>query len=482
VSQINSAWQSEGVCCSPQKKYELNHPWRDFINNYPLKKGVPIATSKPSSPPKDSDLQPALKTEELPDTVAVDGLCWFSTAGHPQPRLLEPLRAVSLADPACVAPGTVCFVAIDPGSSGADVARLRALHQDTVYLVAITALDAEPALQAELFGAGADDILFEHDLRQLVPCLMRAKRHLQLRQQDENWRQSMQEKLDIWQDGLDHLPTPIYVKDVEGRYLVCNAAFGAFLGVSRDRVLGHRLEDFLPAESAELYRASDTHLLLQGGVMRSETDVCLPQTGMRHIMLHRARLDSGEGEVLGLAGVLIDITERKQLESRLIEAAERDPLTNAINRRKFFEVASAEIARGGSENRLAVAVIDIDHFKSINDEMGHAEGDVTLCSIVDTLRAQEPEGMLVARAGGEEFFAFFPSHAVPAACTMLETARQDIARYCKLQTGAGAAGTISIGLAFFTPSEESIDQALRRADIALYSAKRDGRNRLCLAD
>ncbi|WP_120277281.1 GGDEF domain-containing protein [Rhizobium sp. AG855] len=392
------------------------------------------------------------------------------------------MRAVFISNPADIAPGAVCFVSIGTGSRGHELARLRAMHQDTVYLVALTVQEADAALQADLFGAGADDILCEMDPRQLVSCLLRARRHLQLRQREERWRQDMQAKLDIWQHGLDQLPTPIYVKDVEGRYLVCNAAFGNFLGLSSDRVLGQRLQDFVPPEMAEAYHASDLQLLRQGGVMRTETDVCLPETGMRHIMVHKARLDSERGEIRGVTGVIIDITERKELESRLIEAAERDPLTNAANRRKFFQVASEQIAAAKRETILAVAVIDIDHFKSINDELGHAEGDVTLCSIVDTLRSQEAEGMLVARAGGEEFFAFFPEQAVPTAYDMLETARQDIARYCQVQTGAGAAGTISAGLAYFNPSEETIDQALRRADIALYQAKRDGRNRLYLAE
>jgi diguanylate cyclase (GGDEF)-like protein/PAS domain S-box-containing protein len=396
--------------------------------------------------------------------------------------MLFPLNAVSVDGPAQIAAGAVCFTAVEARSRGVELVSLRAAHGDAIYLVAVAPGNMAPSLQAELFEAGADDILLEHDLRQLVPCLLRAKRHLELRRQHETWQRGMQDKLDIWQDGLDHLPTPIYVKDAEGRYLVCNAAFGQFLGLSHEQILGRRLQDFLPAGAAEAYHQSDTKLLREGGVMRSETDVCLPDTGIRHIMVHKARLDTSKGEVRGLAGVVIDITERKALESRLIEAAERDPLTNAVNRRKFFEVASAEIEAAGPGDVLAVAVIDIDNFKSINDELGHAEGDVTLCSIVDTLRAQEAGGMLVARAGGEEFFAFFPREAVSGAPDMLELARNDIARYCQVQTGVGAAGTISVGLAHFTPSQETIDQALRRADIALYRAKRDGRNRICLAD
>ncbi|WP_162244199.1 MULTISPECIES: GGDEF domain-containing protein [unclassified Rhizobium] len=427
-------------------------------------------------------MQPALKSDRYDDAAPAEGLCWFSAFGRPQPVMLHPLNATAVGDPAQIGAGAVCFAAVEAGSLGVELVNLRAVHRETIYVIAVVSEELEPSLQAALFAAGADDVLVGSDLRQLVPCLMRAKRHLELRRHNESWQRSMQEKLDIWQEGLDHLPTPIYVKDADGRYLVCNAAFGQFLGVGHEQILGRRLQDFLPPGSAEAYHESDLQLLRQGGVMRSETDVCLPEAGIRHIMVHKARLDSRKGDARGLAGVVIDITERKELEARLTEAAERDPLTNAANRRKFFEVASSEIALASPGDVLAVAVIDIDNFKSINDELGHAEGDITLCSIVDTLRTQEAGGMLVARAGGEEFFAFFTKEVAPAASDMLELARQDIARYCQVHTGVGAAGTISIGLAFFKPLDETIDQALRRADLALYRAKRDGRNRICLAE
>jgi diguanylate cyclase (GGDEF)-like protein len=201
-------------------------------------------------------------------------------------------------------------------------------------------------------------------------------------------------------------------------------------------------------------------------------------------MLHKACVAAPDGGLRGIAGVLIDITERKELEARLTAAAERDPLTNAYNRRKFFQAAASAIEQASNNlsSTFAVAVIDIDHFKSINDALGHGEGDLTLCSIVDTLRAHESDGVLIARAGGEEFFAFFSEEYAARAAEILDRMRADIARYCQISTEVGTAGTISIGLADFKPAQETIDHALRRADLALYRAKRDGRNRLCKAD
>ncbi|MBU2327762.1 MAG: diguanylate cyclase [Alphaproteobacteria bacterium] len=416
------------------------------------------------------------------DTASLVTIGWYSAGDLPPPSSIAALAPVSVRTLDDLAALSICF--LDAANSNAldTLQRLRITYHDGVYVVAITGA-AAPDFQAELFEAGADDLLLEDGAHHVLRCLLRAKRHLSLVEAQERAREALQERLDTWQDGLDHLPTPIYLKDVGGRYLGCNMAFSQFIGTSRDEVIGHTLAEFLPQDVAETHRQSDLEVMRRGGVIRVETDIRVPETGNRHIMLHKACVASGDGVVRGIAGLVLDITERKELEAMLIAAAERDPLTNAYNRRKFFQVATSatELASGGG-GRFAVAVIDVDQFKSINDELGHGEGDQTLCSIVDRLRAQEAEGVLIARAGGEEFFAFFSGECALRAAEILERMRSDIARHCTVSTAAGAAGTISIGLADFDPREETIDHALRRADLALYRAKRDGRNRLCEAD
>ncbi len=416
------------------------------------------------------------------DTAQLATIAWYSAGNLPPPSAIASLAPAIVRTPDALQAVSICF--LDAASRNAiDVLRLmRASCGDTTYMVAVPeAVGVE--FQAELFEAGADDLLLEEGTHHLLRCLLRAKRHLTLVQSYEQQREVLQARLDTWQDGLDHLPTPIYLKDVGGRYLGCNTAFSQFVGAEHDRVIGQTLSAFLPEDVAEVHRQSDLEVMLTGGVIRVETDVCMPETGMRHIMLHKACVASRDGGLRGLAGLVLDITERKELEARLTAAAERDPLTNAYNRRKFFQVAASATEQAiEPDARFAVAVIDVDQFKSINDELGHGEGDVTLCSIVDTLRTHEEEGVLVARAGGEEFFAFFSGENARHAAEILERMRSDIARYCQVSTGVGAAGTISIGLADFDPREESIDHALRRADLALYRAKRDGRNRLYEAD
>ena len=434
-------------------------------------------------PGKDTQLQLARKIQPVSDVAPLVTIAWYSAGGLPPPVAIGSLAPLVLQHVDQLESCSICFLDAACSAAVGELQQMRSRFGDGIYLVAVSgAVGAE--LQAKLFEAGADDLLLEDGAHHLLRCLLRAKRHLTLVRSQERALEALQERLDAWQDGLDHLPTPIYLKDVGGRYLGCNTAFSQFVGTDRSNVIGQTLADFLPPDVAEAHRQSDLEVMRTRGVVRVETDVCVPDSGIRHIMLHKACIASWDGGLRGIAGVLIDITERKELEARLIATAERDPLTNAYNRRKFFQATAAAIAEGldQADASFAVAVIDIDQFKSINDELGHGQGDLTLCTIVDTLRTHEGEGVLIARAGGEEFFAFFSGENALSAAEILDNMRADIARCCTVTTGAGIAGTISIGLADFCPRQETIDQALRRADLALYRAKREGRNRLCKAD
>ncbi len=428
-------------------------------------------------------MQLARKIETVSDTAPQVAIAWYSEDGLPPPAAIGSLAPACLRNLDQLQASSVCFLDATTRVALDVMHRLRTQFQEDLYVVAVTG-QASTEFQTKLFEAGADDLLLEDGPHHLLRCLLRARRHLKLVEARERTREALQDHIDAWQAGLDHLPTPIYLKDVGGRYLGCNTAFSQFFGTHQDQVIGQTLANFLPTDVAEAHRESDLEVMRQGGVLRVETDVCLPETGMRHIMLHKACVAAPDGGLRGIAGVLIDITERKELEARLTAAAERDPLTNAYNRRKFFQAAASAIEQASDNlsSTFAVAVIDIDHFKSINDALGHGEGDLTLCSIVDTLRAHESEGVLIARAGGEEFFAFFSEEYAARAAEILDRMRADIASYCQISTEVGTAGTISIGLADFKPAQETIDHALRRADLALYRAKRDGRNRLCKAD
>lgn len=168
-------------------------------------------------------------------------------------------------------------------------------------------------------------------------------------------------------------------------------------------------------------------------------------------------------------------------QRRAIEAlANTDALTGALSRRHFLELAGRERARAAREgNGLAVLLLDIDHFKRVNDTHGHAGGDAVLRAFHATCAAQLRAHDLLGRLGGEEFGVVLPATGREVARQVAERLRAAVAAEPVALPGGGAVAiTVSIGLAFTASAAQDIDGLLAAADAALYRAKREGRNRV----
>ncbi len=150
-----------------------------------------------------------------------------------------------------------------------------------------------------------------------------------------------------------------------------------------------------------------------------------------------------------------------------------DPLTGVANRRAFDDQLQRMLNahQDSQEPPLGVAMLDLDHFKLVNDEQGHLAGDRILQELTQLLKPALREGDMLARFGGEEFVVLMPRTPLRSACSLAERLRQRVAE--KLDT------TVSIGVATNIPGETSTD-LLSRADAALYTAKQEGRNRVSL--
>jgi diguanylate cyclase (GGDEF)-like protein/PAS domain S-box-containing protein len=187
------------------------------------------------------------------------------------------------------------------------------------------------------------------------------------------------------------------------------------------------------------------------------------------------------GTVRGFVVVSHDITGRKQLEDRMEHFATVDPLTGAFNRRHADALLAYEFHRRARSGRpFAFLMMDIDHFKAINDRFGHLAGDAVLCALVTTCRATLRTIDTVVRWGGEEFAIILPETAAPAASAAAERLRAALAATDVLAEGEHIHFTISIGVA--VPTGDDPRALLRRSDDALYSAKAGGRNTVRLAD
>jgi diguanylate cyclase (GGDEF)-like protein len=170
------------------------------------------------------------------------------------------------------------------------------------------------------------------------------------------------------------------------------------------------------------------------------------------------------------------LTQLRQLK----DLAARDYLTGLYNRRHFFERGSYLVTEArGLGVPVSVALLDIDHFKQLNDQHGHDVGDKALAAVAKSLNQSAARGFnLIARVGGEEFAILFPGADLTEAARLCEVIRQNIAREPLALDGETLALTVSLGVTEIA-REDAFDACLGVADRALYAAKQGGRNRVC---
>ncbi len=179
------------------------------------------------------------------------------------------------------------------------------------------------------------------------------------------------------------------------------------------------------------------------------------------------------------AAVIRDITERKRLKEELQQQAATDELTGIFNRRYFQKLAIGELKRANRLNRsLAIAVIDIDHFKRVNDTFGHAAGDQVLMAFTKICQRNIREIDMFARFGGDEFALLLPEANYEQAYVVIERIRLAVEAQPIEIDGKFVSITISVGIANLSGDQEAFDHLLSQADQALYRAKEAGRNQI----
>ncbi|MEJ2503567.1 MAG: GGDEF domain-containing protein, partial [Gemmatimonadota bacterium] len=174
----------------------------------------------------------------------------------------------------------------------------------------------------------------------------------------------------------------------------------------------------------------------------------------------------------------------RRLRERLANMALTDALTQLPNRRHFEQVLRGELDRVGRYGgRCAVAMVDVDFFKHYNDAAGHLAGDTVLREIAGVMRREVRLHDMVARFGGEEFAMIMINTSKEEAVPILERLRLDVEAHPFRQRDVQPSGriTVSAGLAGFPDDGASYEEVLKQADDALYRAKREGRNRVCVA-
>jgi diguanylate cyclase (GGDEF)-like protein/PAS domain S-box-containing protein len=268
-----------------------------------------------------------------------------------------------------------------------------------------------------------------------------------------------------------------WLTNLEGVLEEANAAYASMSGYAREELVGMRISDLEAQEQPEDTQAHIEKLKTEG-YDRFET-------------LHRRK----DGTVIDVEiSVMLlpeferlvvfcrDITERKRAEEEIRQLAFYDTLTNLPNRRLFMERMRAALpASARHQDHGAVLFIDMDRFKTLNDTLGHARGDMMLIEVAQRLRACVREMDTVARLGGDEFVVLIEGAgggSLEASCgigSVAEKIRQALA-HPYLLDGHEFHSSPSIGIAIFHGHDESVDTLLRQADMAMYQAKAAGRN------
>lgn len=195
--------------------------------------------------------------------------------------------------------------------------------------------------------------------------------------------------------------------------------------------------------------------------------------------MHQKMVEEDAARTAELAEQLFHAkAELEAKQSELTRLANTDPMTGLWNRRRFLTLSDDAIKQEDRANSLWVIMMDIDHFKRINDTYGHAAGDVAIRDFTSTISSAVGDAGFVGRMGGEEFAAILSDCSVDEAYRIAELIRSKTTRIQTRYDSEVFRFTTSIGVAPWLPGETSIEPALDRADKALYSAKSFGRNRV----
>jgi diguanylate cyclase (GGDEF)-like protein/PAS domain S-box-containing protein len=283
---------------------------------------------------------------------------------------------------------------------------------------------------------------------------------------------------------LDVMPIGLLIHTEQG-ILFANRAACQLLHVDPARLLGQHMLDFIRPSDLErvlgqfrgTFKATEETFELEAVIEISERTA-------RLIRLISSRLPWPGNAVIQI--LMQDITDQKRAENSLRQLTITDELTGAYNRRHAFYEAALYIEGGPDAVDFSVVMVDIDHFKHVNDTYGHAVGDIALKRL--TLLANEilptiegTDSAIFARIGGEEFVMLLPGLTTAAAAATAELFRKAVERMTIDLPDGKLSFTVSAGVATFAAADKDFAALLSRADQALYEAKGAGRNRVMVA-
>ena len=287
-------------------------------------------------------------------------------------------------------------------------------------------------------------------------------------------------------DGLaEAIPVGLFQVDADGAIVYTNDRLHEILGVERKDTVEAQMATITDADSRVL-RAAVDEVLGRGLQADIEVELHLPPDGeLRFCTVSLRALIQDDGTINGVIACVADITDSARMREELKRRATFDQLTGCYNRASIMQVLEENIASGQRQAERAVVFIDLDLFKTINDERGHAAGDELLGVVARRLQGAVRDGDMVGRIGGDEFLAVCPDIGGPEqAMKLAERLAQAQREEVQVATGAKIVVQASIGVAWSSGEAADADAMVAKADGAMYESKREGsgRPKLAIAD
>ena len=258
-----------------------------------------------------------------------------------------------------------------------------------------------------------------------------------------------------------------------------NPAFERLMGYSHDEVVGQNARVLQGPDTDIKTRENIRNAMANGERIRTQI-LNYTKSGQPLWMdINIVPIFNEQGQLAYFAAIERDLTEHKMLQQRLEILASTDALTGLPNRQAIMGKAKTEFSRARRYERpLSLVMIDVDHFKSINDTYGHAAGDHVLTNVGHILGDSLRESDILARIGGEEFVLLLPDTPKANAEHVAERMREQLANSTIKYQNIEISITASFGVAAITAEDDTLEQMLGRADLAMYEAKNNGRNQV----
>ncbi|HJW85292.1 MAG TPA: EAL domain-containing protein [Candidatus Brocadiaceae bacterium] len=280
--------------------------------------------------------------------------------------------------------------------------------------------------------------------------------------------------------AVEQNPCSIIITDLEGNIQYVNEKFCRMTGFTPEEAIGQNPRMFKSGETPTEEYEDLWGTITTGKTWRGELHNKKKNGDLYWGHTSISSIKNVQGIITNYIAVTDDISKRKWLETKLVNLADRDPLTNLFNRRRFQEELKNCLAQS-QRYKLngALLFIDLDNFKYVNDTLGHRTGDTLLKVVSELLKKRLRTTDTLARLGGDEFAIILHRTDQVQALTISKEIVDLIRRFSMVKEGETLGVTASIGIALFPDHGFDSEILLTYADLAMYQAKEEGRNRCC---